>query len=70
MSAHSYIADSGLADPAGYLDVNKFSLQHTKYPNVWGIGDCTNTPNSKTAAAVFSQTETLVTYFLSYILET
>ena len=60
MSAHQYIADSGLADGAGYLDVDKFTLRHTKYNNVWGIGDCTNTPNSKTAAAVFSQTETLV----------
>ena len=56
MSAHSYIAESGLADAAGYLDVNKSTLQHTKYGNVWGLGDCTNTPNSKTAAAVFSQT--------------
>ena len=60
MSAHSYIADSNLADAAGYLDVDKFSLRHTKYKNIWGLGDCTNTPNSKTAAAVFSQTETLV----------
>lgn len=56
MGAHSYIAESELADPAGYLDVDKFSLRHKKYANVWGIGDCTNTPNSKTAAAVFSQT--------------
>lgn len=60
MGAHKYIAESGLADQAGYLDVDKFTLRHVKYPTVWGLGDCTNTPNSKTAAAVFSQTETLV----------
>lgn len=60
MSAHNYIKESGLADEAGYLDVNKFTLRHNKHPNVWGLGDCTSTPNSKTAAAVFSQTETLV----------
>ena len=60
MSAHDYIKESGLADEAGYLDVNKFTLRHNKHHNVWGLGDCTNTPNSKTAAAVFSQTETLV----------
>lgn len=62
MSSHTYITESGqgLADAAGYLDVDKATLQHNKFPNVWGIGDCTNTPNSKTAAAVFSQTETLV----------
>ena len=66
MSAHNYIAESGLADAAGYLDVDKHNLRHTKYRNIWALGDCTNTPNSKTAAAVFSQTETLVTYFLFY----
>jgi NADPH-dependent 2,4-dienoyl-CoA reductase/sulfur reductase-like enzyme len=60
MSAHKYIADSGLADSAGYLEVDKYALRHVKHLNVWGLGDCTNTPNSKTAAAVFSQTETLV----------
>ena len=56
MSAHSYIAESGLADQSGFLDVDKFTLQHKKFRNVWGIGDCMNTPNSKTAAAIFSQT--------------
>jgi sulfide:quinone oxidoreductase len=62
MSAHKHIADSGLADESGYLDINKFTMQHTKYPTGWGLGDCMNTPNSKTAAALFSQTEVLVKY--------
>ncbi|XP_050346155.1 sulfide:quinone oxidoreductase, mitochondrial [Nymphalis io] len=44
-----------LADSAGFLAVDKFSLQHIHYPNIFGIGDCTNTPNSKTAAAVAKQ---------------
>lgn len=41
-----------LTDSAGYLDVNKETLQHIRYPNVFGIGDCTNVPTSKTAAAI------------------
>lgn len=41
-----------LTNEAGYLDVNKDTLQHTRYPNIFGIGDCTSTPNSKTAASV------------------
>ncbi len=41
-----------LTDEAGYLDVNKETLQHIRYPNVFGIGDCTNIPTSKTAAAI------------------
>ena len=60
MSAHTYIAESGLADATGYLDVDKFTLRHNKHKNIWGLGDCTSTPNSKTAAAAFSQTEVLV----------
>ncbi|KAL4709073.1 hypothetical protein ACJJTC_013486 [Scirpophaga incertulas] len=35
-----------------YLDVDKHTLRHTKYGNVFGVGDCLHTPNSKTAAAV------------------
>lgn len=54
MGPHSYIAESGLADATGYLDCHKNTLRHNKYSNIWGIGDCTNLPNSKTAAAVFS----------------
>ncbi len=41
-----------LLDAAGFLDVNKETLQHIRYPNVFGIGDCTNVPTSKTAAAI------------------
>merc|ERR1719481_960754 len=44
-----------LTDPAGFLSVNKETLQHTKYPNIFGIGDCTSVPTAKTAAAVAAQ---------------
>ncbi len=43
---------SSLDDAAGWLDVNKNNLQHKTYANVFGIGDCTNLPTAKTAAAV------------------
>lgn len=59
MTAHSFVAESGLAaesgEQKGWLEVDKFSLQHLKYPNVFGIGDVTGVPNSKTGAAVRSQ---------------
>lgn len=45
-------SNPGIVDNAGYLSVDKYTLQHTKYPNMYGIGDCINTPNSKTAAAI------------------
>jgi len=45
-----------ITDAAGYLDVNKHTLQHNKYKNIFGVGDCTNVPTSKTAAAVGKKT--------------
>ncbi|KAG8263620.1 hypothetical protein J6590_029098 [Homalodisca vitripennis] len=42
-------------DGAGYLSVNKDTLQHTVFKNVFGIGDCSNLPTSKTAAAIAGQ---------------
>lgn len=67
MGAHSYIAESGIADASGYLDCHKHTMRHNKYPNIWGIGDCTSNPNSKTAAAAFSQTEVLHEYIFCNI---
>ncbi|XP_065556700.1 sulfide:quinone oxidoreductase, mitochondrial-like [Artemia franciscana] len=46
---------SELCEETGYLDLNKFTLQHKRFPNVFGIGDCTNLPIPKTAAAVAAQ---------------
>ncbi len=46
------LKESALSDSTGFLDVNKETLQHNKFPNVFGIGDCTNAPTAKTAAAV------------------
>ena len=43
---------SSITDETGYLDVDKYTLQHVKYPNIFGLGDCTNLPTSKTAAAI------------------
>lgn len=56
MAPPAPLADNkDLADALGFLDVNKETLQHTKYSNIFGLGDCTNVPSSKTAAAVAAQ---------------
>ena len=60
MSAPDFLKKSTLTDKDGWLEVDKETMQSTKYPNVFGIGDCTNTPNSKTAAAVISQAPVLI----------
>lgn len=52
MSAPDFVKGSAIANEAGFVDVDKEHLQHTKYDNVFAIGDCSSTPTSKTAAAV------------------
>lgn len=59
-SAPDFIRNSPLADAKGWIDVNKFTLQHVKYQNVFALGDATNTPNAKTGAAVRKQVPVLV----------
>ncbi|MBL7810581.1 MAG: NAD(P)/FAD-dependent oxidoreductase [Bacteroidetes bacterium] len=64
-SAPDFIKKSPLADEKGWISVDKHSLQHTKFPNVFALGDATNTPNSKTGAAVRKQAPVLVSNLLS-----
>lgn len=45
-----------LSDATGFLHVDKGTLQHVKYSNIFGIGDCTTLPTSKTGAAVGMET--------------
>jgi sulfide:quinone oxidoreductase len=52
-----FIKDSPLADAAGWVDVNhkEGTLRHTKYENIYSLGDVMNAPNAKTGAAVRKQ---------------
>lgn len=59
-SAPDFIKKSPLANQAGWVDVNEKSLQHNRYPNIFGLGDATSTPNAKTAAAVRKQVPIVV----------
>ena len=36
----SLITDAGLGDEHGLVDVNKYTLQHEKYENIFALGDC------------------------------
>lgn len=59
-SAPDFIKQSPLANEGGWVDVNKNTLQHNKYSNIFGLGDVTSTPNAKTAAAVRKQVPVVV----------
>jgi sulfide:quinone oxidoreductase len=62
-----FIRTSPLANAAGYVDVDKFSLRHVKYPNVHALGDVASTPNSKTAGAVRQQAPVVVRNLLAQL---
>ncbi len=59
-SAPDFIKNSPLANATGWVDVHDRTLQHTKYPNVFGLGDAASTGNAKTAAAVRKQVPVLI----------
>ncbi|KAH9484298.1 Sulfide:quinone oxidoreductase, mitochondrial [Psilocybe cubensis] len=60
---------SPIADAAGWVPVNKATLQHDKpeFSNVFAIGDCSNLPTSKTAAAITAQAPVLTENLFSFV---
>ncbi|MDY6936822.1 MAG: FAD/NAD(P)-binding oxidoreductase [Cyanobacteriota bacterium] len=64
MSAPNFIAESPLASKAGWVDVDRQTLQHNVYPNVFSLGDASSLPTSKTAAAIRRQAPVLVSNLL------
>src|SRR5690554_2284232 len=67
-SAPKFIKQSSLANADGWLEVNQQSLRHVRFENIFGLGDCTSSPNSKTAAAIKSQAPIVVSNLISTIL--
>lgn len=55
MGPPDVLMKSSLSNSAGYLDVDPYTLRHNVYGNIFGIGDCTSCPTSKTGAAVAAQ---------------
>ncbi len=55
MSAPDFIKRSPLAGSAGWVEVDKGTCQHTRFPNVFALGDASNLPTSKTGAAIRKQ---------------
>ncbi len=68
-SAPDFIRQSPLADPLkpqeGWVRVDKHTMQHVKYPNVFALGDVAGTPNAKTGAAASRQAAVVTANLLS-----
>lgn len=66
-SAPDVIKSSALANSGGWVDVDQYTLQHKRYPNVFSLGDCSSLPTSKTGAAVRKQAPVVVANLMAAI---
>lgn len=65
MSGPNFLKAGPLVNAGGWVDVDKFTTQHTRYPEVWSLGDCSSLPTSKTGAAIRKQAPVLVENLLA-----
>ena len=64
-SAPDVIKQSELADAAGWVEVDKYTTQHTRFKNVFSLGDCSSLPTSRTGAAIRKQAPVTVANLLA-----
>ena len=55
------------ADDGNWMEVDRHTMQHPRYPNVFGSGDCVGTPVGKTAASVKAQVPVATANLISLI---
>ena len=54
-TAPDFIKNSPLSTDDGWLSVDQYTMQHTDYTNIFGLGDAAQLPTAKTGAAVRKQ---------------
>jgi len=69
-SAPDFVKTSPLADansPLGWVEVDKYNFQHTRYKNVFSCGDVCNAPASRTGAAIRKQAPVMVDHIIAFM---
>ncbi|MBP9198024.1 MAG: NAD(P)/FAD-dependent oxidoreductase [Saprospiraceae bacterium] len=66
-TAPKFVKESMLVNAAGWLDVNINTLQHVRYPNIFGMGDVAALPTAKTGAAIRKQVPVVMANILHLI---
>lgn len=59
-TAPKFIQESPLVNDSKWLDVDIHTMQHNKYPNIFGLGDVAALPTAKTGAAIRKQVPIVV----------
>jgi len=65
MAPPDFLRTGPLANADGWVEVDKFSLQHVRHPQVFALGDCSSLPTSKTGAAIRKQAPVVVENLLA-----
>jgi sulfide:quinone oxidoreductase len=65
--APDFIRNSPLANEGGWVDVDRETLSHLRYANIFSVGDVSSTPNAKTAAAARMQAPVVAENTLAYL---
>jgi len=60
MVAVEEIASSPIGSDKGWVPVNKETLQHIKYPNIFALGDIADIPMGKTGGSIMKQYKVVV----------
>lgn len=53
--AHQELVDAGITDASGMVDVNRYTLQHERYENIFAFGDCIKGETTRTQHAAQAQ---------------
>lgn len=68
MRAQKFISEAGLSTNAGnWVDVDKFTLQHKGFNNIFAIGDCVGVPKGKTGASIRKQYPVITQNIISHL---
>jgi sulfide:quinone oxidoreductase len=66
-SAPDFVRNSPLANSAGWVEVDKHTLQHVRYNTIFSLGDASGLPTSKTGAAIRKQAPVCVANVISQL---
>ncbi|WP_242465140.1 NAD(P)/FAD-dependent oxidoreductase [Rhodospirillum rubrum] len=58
---------SGIFAADGWMEVDKASLRHRRYPNIFGVGDVAGVPKGKTAASIKWQVPVMADHLVADI---
>jgi len=52
---HAELVEGGITDASGLVDVNPYTLQHSRYENIFAFGDCIKGETTRTQNAAHAQ---------------